>query len=243
MLNNFQNWPELVGITFGKQPVVKLRNGLKFKVRTYMDVWVVKETCLDREYATSNIHMGAGSVAIDIGAAFGDFSILTAYEHPDSVVYAFEPFPESYELLKGNIQLNSVKNIKTFPIAIGAKSGEMTLFATGEAVQHTTTDAEGTAKADSLSVQGISLEELFQKNAISECEVLKIDCEGAEFEILLNTSEDTFKKIKNICLEYHDGFTKYAHTDLVAYLQENGYQVKITPSPVYGYLGFLYASR
>jgi len=50
ILTQIENWPEISTILWRKQPVVRTRNGLKFKVRSFMDVWVVKETCLDRDY-------------------------------------------------------------------------------------------------------------------------------------------------------------------------------------------------
>lgn len=241
ILTQIENWPEISGILLHKQPVVKIRNGCKFKVRSFMDVWVVKETCLDRDYESSGTKIQDGSTIIDIGAAFGDFSILAAFEHPSSQVYAIEPFPESYTLLEENIKINSLRNIKTFPIAVGAQSGEMTLFTTGEAVQHTTTNIQISDQAISLKVQGLCLDDFFQKNDIAVCDVLKIDCEGAEFDILFKTGDVTLKKIKGICLEYHDGFTKFSHIDLMNFLQQKGFQVKTTPNPVYSYLGFLYA--
>lgn len=243
ILTQIKNWPELFGILLHKQPVVKLRNGCKFKVRSYMDVWVVKETCLDRNYEFNGTKIQDGSTIIDIGAGLGDFAILAAYEHPSSQVYAYEPFPESYKLLEKNIKLNSIRNIKTFPIAVGPQSGEMTLFTTGEAVQHTTTNTQSSVREISLKVQGLCLDDLFKINDIAVCDFLKIDCEGAEFDILFNTGEITLKKIKNICLEYHDGLTKFSHIDLINYLQQKGFQVKTTTNPVHSNLGFLYAFK
>lgn len=60
-----------------------------------MDVWVVKETCLDRDYKSKGKKIQGGSTIIDIGAGLGDFAILTANEHPNSQVYAYEPYLKS----------------------------------------------------------------------------------------------------------------------------------------------------
>jgi len=206
-----------------------------------MDVWIIKETCLDRDYESNATLIQDGWTVIDIGAGLGDFAISVAYGHPNCQVYAYEPFPESYRLLDENIKLNSISNVVVAPIAIGAQSGEMALFTTGAAVQHTTTNASSTAAA--ITIQGLSLDDVFEVNALSVCDFLKMDCEGGEFDILFNASEATLKKIRNICLEYHDGATEFSHTDLVDYLRQRGFQVRTSPNPVHNRLGFLYAHQ
>ena len=165
----------------------------------------------------------------------------SAYEHPTCQVYAYEPFPESFRLLDENIRLNATSKVVAFSVAVGAQSEKMTLFTTGAAVQHTTTNAS--RPTDAISVQGLCLDDVLGVNAIEACDFLKMDCEGGEFNILLNASEATLQKIKNICLEYHDGVTRFSHIDLVNYLQKKGFQVRTAPNPVHGHLGFLYAFR
>ena len=244
ILGQVENWAGLIGVLFHKQPVIKLRNGCKFKLRSLMDVWIVKETCLDRDYESHSVHIRDGWTVIDIGAGIGDFAIYVAREHPNSHVYACEPFPESFALLQENLKLNEVENVIALEVAIGAKSGPMTLATTGESVQHTTTHSPVSGKARSaIQVQGLSLDDLFQTNGLTHCDFLKMDCEGGEFEILFNASQATLERIRHICLEYHDGFTRFSHTDLVDYMEQKGFQVRTAPNPVHSYLGFLYAYR
>jgi len=221
--------------------VIRLRNGCRFKVRSLMDVWVVKETCLNLDYEANATAIQDEWTIIDIGAGLGDFAVSVAYAHPACRVYAYEPFPESYKLLGDNIALNGIDNVRAFPIAVGARSDQMTLFATGAAVQHTTTHALSSAEA--ISVQGLCLDDVFAVNALTTCDFLKMDCEGGEYDILFNASPATLEKISHLSLEYHDGVTGFSHRDLVGYLQQNGFQVKITPNPVHDHLGFLYAHR
>jgi len=245
VLVQVKNWYILLPLLLRKQPVaIKLRNGCKFKVRSLMDVWIVKETCLDRDYESNSVQIKDGWTVIDIGAGIGEFAILVAKEHPNSQVYAYEPFPESFILFQENLKLNMTRNVRAFQTAIGSKSGQMTLATTGEAVQHTTTHSTVSGRASSMiEVPGLSLDDLFRVNGLAHCDFLKIDCEDCEFEILFNASPATLKNIDHICLEYHDGFTEFSHVDLVSYLQQNEFRVKVTPNTVHSYLGFLYAHR
>jgi len=242
ILKQIRNWYVCLGLLFGQKPVViRLRNGCCFKVRSLMDVWVVKETCLDRDYEVNATAIQDHWTIIDIGAGLGDFAISVAYEHPTCRVYAYEPFPESYKLLIENIALNGVNNVIVFPIAVGARSEQMTLYATGTAVQHTTTQASSLTEA--ISVQGLCMDDVFGANALTTCDFLKMDCEGGEYAILFNASPATLEKIGHISLEYHDGMTRFSHQDLVDYLQQRGFLVKTAANPVHPHLGFLYAWR
>lgn len=255
LFKGIRNWPACLALPFRRTSLVLyLQNGLRFRVRSPMDVWIIKETCLDRDYEVHGTAIQNGWTVVDIGAAAGDFAILTAREHPHARILAYEPSPNSYATLQENIRLNGVRNILAFPQAVASRAGVLSLSTSGAAVQHSTTlpsprssSAElpplPPGEGNMVQVQAITLEDVFRTNQVDGCHFLKMDCEGGEFDILLNARPETLARIERICLEYHDGFTPFSHTDLEKHLQQNGYQVKITPNPVHGYLGFLYASR
>ncbi|GAB4577672.1 MAG: FkbM family methyltransferase [Anaerolineales bacterium] len=241
LVTGIRNWLACATLPFRRAPLtLHLRNGLRFRVQTLMDVWIIKETCLDRDYETHGTQIQENWTVLDIGAAGGDFAILTAREHPRTRVLAYEPSPTSFAVFQENIRLNGVKNILAFPQAVASTSGTLSLSTAGAAVQHSTTQVSTEA---AVQVQAITLEDVFGTNQLERCHFLKMDCEGGEFDILLNARPETLARIERICLEYHDGFTAFSHTDLQNHLQQNGYQVKITPNPVHAYLGFLYAVR
>ena len=220
--------------------VVELRDGCRFLVRTPMDIWVLKEAYLDRQYERASVEIQDGWDIIDIGAGLGDFAICAAQGHPHSTIYAYEPFPESFTLLQENLRLNQIGNVKPFPYAVGSQSGSMQLqFVTPEPVQHST--ATENKAHESVSVRSITLDQVFAELGLIRCDFLKMDCEGAEYEILFNASAATLGKIKHICLEHHDGVTPFSHTDLMRFFEKKGFQVRRLPSPAYRHLGLLYA--
>lgn len=241
LLAGYQNPVALLGAALGAQLVVKIKNGPRYKVRSLMDTWIIKETCLDRDYEVHGTPIQDGWVVADIGAGLGDFTLMTAHAHPTARVFAYEPFAESFALLQHNIQLNSVTNVQAHPIAIGAQRGKKVLAATGAAVQHTTTGStisgSGTAQ---MEVEAITLDDLLAQVG-GHCDFLKMDCEGGEYEILLNASCETLSHFSHICMEYHDGFTPHSHQDLAKHLEGCGFVVKTAVNPVHDFLGFLYA--
>lgn len=240
------DWTTVVALFLGlkvKHPVIRLKNGSSFRVRSAMDIWIVKETCIDRDYERTSVSLEDGWIIFDIGAGIGDFAISAALEYPNSIIYAFEPFPESFALLLENIEQNRVTNVYAFPQAIGYNSGTMHLvMETNNCSEHSTSKSSKNIYS-SICVPGISLFDVFKENNILQCDFMKVDCEGGEYDIFLNTDKQTLKKIHHICMEFHNGFTKYSHVDLINFFEKNGFRVKIRPDPAHSHLGFLYASQ
>ena len=250
LLFRFRNVPLIlaafVGLPLTKPFIIRLKNGCQFKVRGAMDIWIIKETVLDRDYEVHGGPIEDGWAVFDIGAGLGDFAISVARQHPNCRVYAYEPFAESYALLQANLALNAVTTVQTFPHAIGSEAGQLHLqTASGVAVKHSTAQgAPPTSDAAAgIGVQSKTLAQVFDELGIERCDFLKMDCEGAEYDILLTCSQETLSQIKHISLEYHDDITRYSHRDLVEFLQSAGFDVQATRNPAHHTIGFLAATN
>ena len=247
LLGRVENWPVLGSLALGRAPAeVRLRGGLRFRVRSLMDAWIVKETCLDDEYELEEFVLHARAaprpqVVVDIGAGLGDFSIRVGRSLPDARVLAVEPSPSSIALFAENLALNRVANVEYAACAIGARRGELVLRTDGEPVMHTA--VEGERGTETVRVACVSLEEFFVLHGVTRCDLLKIDCEGAEYDILLHASPETLGRVERIALEYHEGVTPHDHTDLVAHLSRCGFRVRRERNQAHDYLGLLFAER
>jgi FkbM family methyltransferase len=209
-----------------------------------MDVWVVKEVCLDRDYERGGLRPQDGWTIIDVGAGIGDFSISLAARLPRSRVIALEPFPPSFQALTENIALNRLENVAAFPYALGAASGPQRLRAGAAEPGQSSTARVGRGVAERQEeVPGRSLAALLDELRIERCDALKMDCEGAEYEILMSSDDTTLRKIENLSLEYHDSYTQHEHGELVTFLEQAGYIVRTRPSPAHREIGFLFATR
>lgn len=244
LLRNIKNWGAIFNLLLFRQAViVKFRSGLSVKVRSLMDVWIVKETCLDKDYEKLGVEIEDGWQVIDVGAGLGDFVLSFAKNKRNCKIWAYEPFAESFQLLQENISLNQLKNVVAFQTAVSSQTGTLMLALTGQAVQHITFNEQPDTFLDVpvIEVPSQSLSDIFAENGLSHCNFLKVDCEGGEFDILFNTPSDTLGKIQHICLEYHNNATAYSNVDLEEFLRQNGFSVRITKNPVHDYLGILYA--
>jgi FkbM family methyltransferase len=231
----------------GNQPQVFHLSGqdVCFKTRSAMDLWTVKETYLDRFYEKFGTPIGDGWTLVDIGGGIGDFSILAAKRHPTNTVYVFEPTLESYNLLLENLRINDVANVKAYPYAIWGDSRNLVINTfPGEAVQYTSRPVGyDTGLDQGLVVESLSLEEAFEHTGLAHCNLLKIDCEGAEYSIILNTPDAVLNRIDRIIMEYHEFEEQHVYGELVDFLIRKGFSVKTIPNYVHAYLGYLYAYR
>jgi FkbM family methyltransferase len=246
LFTGIKNWPVMLKVFLGlsvPDPIlIELKNGLRFHVRTPMDIWVLKEACIEHQYEGASVAIEDYWSILDVGAGLGDFAVSVAKEHPHSTVYAYEPFPESFGLLLENVRLNQIENVMAIPQAIGAQTGLMQLHAlSAEAVQQSTVAPLDTGHA--IQVQSIALDEVLPELHLTHCDYLKMDCEGAEYGVFFNTSPATLKKIDRICLEYHDGVTSHSHDDLVRFFELNEFEVDCKSNPAHGDLGLLFATK
>jgi FkbM family methyltransferase len=138
-----------------------------------------------------------------------------------------------------------LNNIEAHPEAIWSHSGQITLDLRENEPLQISSLAEEIQSGDgmSISVPSLSIADMFEKYQIDQCDLLKMDCEGAEYEIILNLNIAILNRVARIVMEYHNNVTSYTHSDLVTYLETRGYRVRITPNRVHDYLGYLYAER
>jgi FkbM family methyltransferase len=247
LLAGVENWPLIARLLLKRPlpgpPLIRLRrSGVQFRVRGAMDLWIVKETFLDRFYERYGVPAADGWTVVDVGAGIGDFAILAARGHPNTRVVAFEPFPESFALLQENLRLNGVSNVQALPEAIGGQTGTLSLdLSSGEPLQFSTGGLPPPEK--SLTVRCLSLADAFERQGIRHCDLLKLDCEGAEYEILFRAPDALMGRIEHLVMEYHDGVSHLGHQDLVDFLEGKGFTVRTHRNAAYEHLGYLYAFR
>ena len=228
-----------------RRPFVwSLKNGLQFTARSAMDMWIIKETCLDGFYERYSTALHDGWSIIDIGAGLGDFAIHAARLCPRSRILAFEPAPDSFELLQQNIRQNQLENVQAFPYAISAPGNALYLDThSGVPVQYQTVAQPGAGERQGTPLPTFSLEQVLQQHDLAQCDYIKMDCEGAEYAILFGAEASTIRRVRHWCLEYHDDVTEWTHRDLIAFFERQGFTTRRTPNPAHATIGWLYAHQ
>jgi len=175
-------------------------------------------------------HPKADHIIIDVGAHIGTFSLLAASKVTQGKVFAIEASQDTFNYLKKNIELNGFKNIIPERLALCDKSGTIRLYHDlaggnwGDTIVKKVSESFEDCSCDTL-------EGFLKSHDITCCHFLKINCEGAEFGIILSTSKQTLRKIKVCHISYHSDLAEgYSEIGLMKYLQDAGFYVRKVPT-------------
>jgi len=123
-----------------------------------------------------------GDVVIDVGANIGYYTLLFAkLVGPQGKVYAFEPHPDNFFLLKKNVDVNKYKNIIIEQKAVSNRAGKIKLFIDNQEknTKHSIIQSEQTTK-NSVVVESVPLDDYFKKENCFPSGGLLVGC---SFEI------------------------------------------------------------
>ena len=189
------------------------------------DIKIVNEVIANDAYKIASI-LKHGDFVIDIGAHIGSFSIYAA--SLGAKVLAFEPATVNFDLLRVNIELNnSLVDIQK--LGIMDTGGEKTLII--REINFGGTSFFNTAGPSEI-VQTVTLKEVFDTENIERCDFLKIDCEGAELNIL--STFPYFDRVKQLAFEYvGDAKVKEMFMNLI---KHHGYEVTSESNERMGYI-------
>lgn len=180
--------------------ILHLRNGNHLKLRTnstdiqaFVNVWIIEE------YNTKNFNIKDNDVIVDVGAHIGLFSIYVSQFCHTGKILAFEPIKENYDVLLENVRLNQLGNISTFNLAVSDKNLPLKIYLNrSDNAAHT---IYGTGE-DFVDIDSTTLKEIIDSHC-DKIDLIKLDCEGAEYDILSSLPKDYFERIEKICMEYH----------------------------------------
>ena len=144
-------------------------------------------------------------VILDIGGNIGITSIFLAKVFPNASIYTFEPLKENFELLKKNIQ--NYPNIKAFNVGLGSKNGSFKVYFSDDPENFggasLYSDGEGNDSESYSECEVKNISDFLDELNIESADLIKIDTEGAEFEILSSLNDQFLKNTSWITGELH----------------------------------------
>jgi FkbM family methyltransferase len=149
-------------------------------------------------YVKSHCKINPDDVVVDIGGNLGFFSYFALCKGA-SKVYCFEPSTDCVNAIKENFDF---PNLIVEESAVTISNG-MVLFYynVDSSIQSSIFTPE---LGDGVMCKSTNLNDYINKNDIQKINYLKLDCEGAEYEIIESLSEVYLSNnIDNICIEYH----------------------------------------
>jgi FkbM family methyltransferase len=158
---------------------------------------------------------GDDDIVIDIGSHKGFFAKL-CMDKGCKQIHCFEPEPENFNQLVEN--LKDYKYFQAYNLAVSDRSGKRILH---RVLGHNTGLHSFYSEGPGIESNTVSLDDILDH--IKKVSLLKIDAEGAEYEIIMNSKK--LNKIKNIVGEYHDNYTDKKSKDLFEFLEKNNFTI------------------
>lgn len=219
--------------------VIKMKNFPEIKLYDWKDNGDIRGVFFEDVYGFLPVN---NKTVVDIGANIADTSIYFSLKDAKKVI-ALEPAPKNYESAKKNIDLNNLQEkIELVLAGCSDKEGHMKISSRESGVVYSLEPGE----ANEVEVPLFSLEDLVKRDTSSSM-VLKLDCEGCEYDTILKTSYDVLRKFSHIQIEYHFGYK-----NLKEKLEKCGFKVSIT-KPQIGhrlyqkkqktFFGYIYGER
>jgi FkbM family methyltransferase len=231
----FRNWWAWPLPKLGIGVVLETRQGMHFLVRgNTTDLGTLNEALILRPYLKSNlIKLRENALVVDVGANIGDFSVEAATLCPRGRIVAVEPISEFVAMIEVNKRLNNLANIEVVQVALGSREARVEIQLAGNASSFYWARGK-----EVQAVRQTSLPRLMEELKIKEIDLLKLDCEGAEWEILPNAAE-VLPHIAQICMEFHP-MNGWSGEKLAHYLRNMNYTVELACG---GWNGTLWAVR
>ena len=133
--------------------------------------------------------LSAGNTFVDVGASFGIYSVVASRMVGDTGrVLAFEPSIQSFPVLQKNIDMNNLRNVLAFRVALSEREGEAWLYhapcPSGNSVGR---DPSFDGAGEEVMTE--SLDYVLQRASVDRVDVIKMDVQGAEELVLRGASK------------------------------------------------------
>jgi|APSaa5957512535_1039671.scaffolds.fasta_scaffold00338_25 FkbM family methyltransferase len=239
------------GHGFGKNPVIrKIQNSIQNKLKSDFAVIQGSKMYLDPEdkfnlslngvygeYETELMkkYIKKGDIVIDVGANIGYFTLIySQLVGKYGKVYAFEPEPKNFAILKKNVEINKYENIILEEKAVSDTNEKIKLYVSDHMANHKIYQVDSSAK-NFLEINAINLNDYLENLGIDKkINFIKIDVEGAEFHVF-NGIKSLLSKNPNLKIftEFMYGMIKSCGNepkDIVEILHKNKFKINYVDS-------------
>lgn len=150
-----------------------------------------------------NTFLRPDDVILELGANIGYYVLIEAKRLSDrGFIYAVEPDPENFELLKRNVTLNHLTNIELNALAMSSHKGTAKLYQGTACNLHSLINYDDSAAATYIEVQTDTVDDfLANRRPIT---FIRMDIEGYETEII-KTMATTLRSpsLERLFIEIH----------------------------------------
>lgn len=208
-----------------KGHVIRLRDGYEIETsESDSDFATMMVVLVREEYAP----IPRDGIIVDIGANIGAF-MLYAIRSGARRVISFEPSRDAYAVLCRNVERNRLADrVLVRQLAVSNRSSSTVWFPTASSPMNRMRQTPDQGPVEHIQVSTTTVTEIVE--AHGDIDLLKIDCEGAEYDIVSSTPGAVWSRIRSVRIEFHDGRTR----ELVEPLQAAGLRLtRLSRDPIW----------
>lgn len=214
---------KLIPNLWGRPIHFRLKRGGKFSVKEFMTLYIYKEIFIDGCYDAPSLP-GQSPVIIDVGANTGLFAIRMKQLYPSANVFCYEPMPGNFKQLQDNLLASGLQDCAPIQEGLGKNVRTEKLFIHKRNVGGHSIYSAIASSSKSIEIHLVDIRTALSRIGGRDCTLLKLDCEGAEYEILSSLDEETAQRIERIIFEPTPAL--YNVVELNSHLTKIGYDVK-----------------
>ena len=173
-----------------------------------------KELFVDESYKFSS--QSSSPIIIDCGANIGTSCLYFKTLYPRCEIIAFEADEKIAKILTNNLKNNNINDVKIVSSAV---------WINNDGIEFASEGADGGSiqgVGERKKVNSIRLKEVLHQ--IGRVELLKIDIEGAEYEVIKDC-QSTLDNVQNIFIEYHSwNHSPQRLSEILVILEQNNFR-------------------
>jgi FkbM family methyltransferase len=182
---------------------ITLSDGLKFFVRKFMTLYIFEEIFIHRCYDVELSGI-SNPIILDIGANTGLFLLRAKQRWPQSTIVCYEPFKPNFEELQKIVSENKFTKVKINLKGVGGEKRHAKLNIHKSNVGgHSILDLK--QSVESVDIELDDLISALNQTPSGRCDLLKLDCEGAEYEIFYSMDDKIAELVPKIIFESEPG--------------------------------------
>jgi FkbM family methyltransferase len=168
-----------------------------------------------------------GDTVIDIGAHIGRYTITSSKQvGKTGKVVAIEADPDNFQLLKRNIALNNLTNVLPLNYAVFSTRTRMKLYEQSASAKYNSLMLARAAKTKNyVEVNADTLDSILKLNEVNQVNWIKIDVEGAEFEVLKGSTKTLSGENVSLFIEIHNIDDPSHYDNIVDFLKYHNYEI------------------
>jgi FkbM family methyltransferase len=185
-------------------------------VRVREDAWLMSS--VQDSYFPDRINVDHAQTAVDIGGHLGSYTLFLKHRNPGMRIVAVEVEDQNAELLALNV--STLPGVFPYHAACTYSGDDFVLLKARDwsswnmrvpanAIPTTLREGFNPLPPQKIQVPGITLEDIIKQHGFERINILKLDCEGCEYDVLMNASDHVLSRIDYIVGEIHCSWEEF----------------------------------